>query len=38
MKVESTVGVGTELEIVVYLRQEPGEEQNLEKGKAPEPS
>jgi anti-sigma regulatory factor (Ser/Thr protein kinase) len=38
MKLESTVGVGTELEIVVYLRQESGEEQNPEKGRGPEPS
>jgi anti-sigma regulatory factor (Ser/Thr protein kinase) len=38
MKLESTVGVGTQLEIVIYLRPESREEQNQEKGKASEPS
>ena len=32
MKLESTVGVGTRLEIVIYLRPESSEEQNHEKG------
>jgi len=38
MRLESTLGMGTELEIVVYLRQESGEEQNSEKSKAQEPA
>jgi serine/threonine-protein kinase RsbT len=32
LKLESAVGVGTQLEIVIYLRPESREEQNHEKG------
>ena len=37
MKLESTVGVGTRLEIVIHLRPESGEQQNHdeEKGRSP---
>jgi hypothetical protein len=38
MKLESAVGVGTQLEIVIYLRPESREEQNHEKEKDSEPS
>jgi anti-sigma regulatory factor (Ser/Thr protein kinase) len=38
MKLESTVGVGTRLEIVIYLHPESREKQNHEKEKDRKPS
>jgi CBS domain-containing protein/anti-sigma regulatory factor (Ser/Thr protein kinase) len=38
MKLESKVGVGTQLEIIIHLHSESGDETNTEKAKQPEPS
>jgi hypothetical protein len=38
MKLESKVGMGTQLEIIIYLHSESEDETNAEKAKRPEPS
>jgi anti-sigma regulatory factor (Ser/Thr protein kinase) len=38
MKLESKVGVGTQLEIIIHLHSESEDETNTEKAKRPEPS
>jgi len=35
---ESKVGLGTQLEIIIHLHSESGDETNTEKAKQPEPS